>query len=83
MLELMQTRIRGTRSTNLPSGIPERQSHRFPTRAGSRRTRPYQREEMFGANSGMRWTPRYAHNSPIRIRQMGFQVHVYSVDLTP
>jgi hypothetical protein len=57
---------------------------RFPSRSGPR---AYRREETRRANSsGTRWTLRYALNGlnltlTIRIRQIGFQVHVHFVDV--
>ena len=58
---------------------------RFPTRSGDsgpHRRRAYQRVETFGATSSTRWTLRYAQNLPIRIRQIGFRVHVHFVNPT-
>ena len=39
--------------------------------------------ETFGATSGTRWTLRYAQILPIRIRQIGFRVHVRFVNVSP
>ena len=35
---------------------------------------------MFGSNGGTHWSLRYAQNLPMRIRQIGSQVHAHFVD---